>query len=591
MKIKLRLLAVLQLSAICCFSQNIGIGTTEPMNKLQVQGSLLVNTPTSATSTAPTPAQTKIMPGLGTQTFLLSTDSTGRLYDSGGPGGNYGIDHDGKVTIAVAFNIAIEVTAETMDINTGDSLIIKESSTGTTLLAVGNGYNTTGKWIFNSSSLYINFKSNSDFNTGAGFSLLFRRLYSNAATVPAVNGYMGSSFLFDIKNGLVRSGHLNNAAMGGYSSAFGYSASASGLYSTAAGFFTSASGQASVAMGNGAEAAGPSSAALGWNTTSGGTASLAMGRQTIATGDYSTAMGFLTGARGDFSTAMGVQTTATGQYSTAMGNLTAASGIYSTAMGKYTDATGYAATAIGDSSLASGSVSFASGFRTTASGDYTTAMGRQVTASGDFSTAIGNNVSTNSKTGSFILGDNSSASIMLSPANNFFLARFANGYHLVTSANLSTGCSLAAGDNAWTTGSDVRTKENFAEINGEDFLKKISGFHLTSWNYKTQNPKTFRHYGPMAQDFYAAFGKDKFGTIGNDTTINSSDFAGVSFIAIQALEKRTQKIEQLEKENAEIKKDNVSLKIDNIEMKAMLLQLRKEIDELKIKNTVSLKIL
>jgi Head domain of trimeric autotransporter adhesin/Chaperone of endosialidase len=574
MKIKLSLLAVLQLSALCCFSQNVGIGTTEPMNKLQAQGSLLVTTPTTATSTAPTPAQTKIMPGLGTQTFLLSTDSTGRLYDSGGPGGNYGIDHDGKVTIALAFNIAIEVTAETMDLSIGDSLIIKESSTGLTLLAVGNGYSTTGKWIFNSSSLYINFKSNTDFNTGAGFSLLFRRLYSNAATVPGVNGYTGSSFLFDVRNGLVRSGHLNNAAMGGYSSAFGYSATASGLYSTASGFFTNATGQASVAMGNGTEAAGSSSVALGLNTTSVGSASVAMGGQTIAAGDYSTAMGNLTGARGHYSTAMGRQTTANGLHSTAMGILTNASGENSTAMGKYTDATGYAATAIGDSSLASGTISFASGFRTTASGDFSTAMGYNAIASGDRSTAIGNYVSTNNQGGSFIIGDNSTAIGMVSPVPNFFAARFAGGYRLFSNASYTTGTTLFAGDNAWTTASDVRTKENFAEVNGEDFLKKISGFHLTSWNYKNQNPATFRHYGPMAQDFYAAFGNDKYGTIGNDTTINSSDFAGVSFIAIQALEKRT-----------------AGYKKEIAELKAMLLQLRKEMDELKMKNAVSPKTL
>jgi Chaperone of endosialidase len=129
---------------------------------------------------------------------------------------------------------------------------------------------------------------------------------------------------------------------------------------------------------------------------------------------------------------------------------------------------------------------------------------------------------------------------------------------------------LFAGDNAWTTGSDVRTKENFSEISGEDFLKKIADFKLTTWNYKTQNPKTFRHYGPMAQDFYAAFGKDEYGTIGNDTTINSADFAGVSFVAIQALEKRT----------AEYKKEVDELKIENAALRTMLLQLKKEVDGL-----------
>jgi hypothetical protein len=73
--------------------------------------------------------------------------------------------------------------------------------------------------------------------------------------------------------------------------------------------------------------------------------------------------------------------------------------------------------------------------------------------------------------------------------------------------------------------------------------------NLTSWNYKGQDPKTLRHYGPMAQDFFAAFGKDEYGTIGTDTTINQADFDGINLIAIQALAKRT---EQLEKQNNEL---------------------------------------
>lgn len=291
-----------------------------------------------------------------------------------------------------------------------------------------------------------------------------------------------------------------------------------------------------------------------WDKDNIGEGSFAIGNNTIASGYVSIAMGTNTEASGSGSVAFGSSTNAIGNFSMAMGVSATASGAYSTAIGYET--------------TASSSGSIAIGFETTASGSVSTAMGNTTTASGNYSTAMGSYVSTNNHAGSFVIGDNSTTTVMNAANDNNFRARFAGGYRLFTSANLSTGCTLFAGDNAWTTGSDVRTKENLAEVNGEDFLKKISGFHLTSWNYKTQNPAIFRHYGPMAQDFYAAFGKDKYGTIGNDTTINSADFAGVSFIAIQALEKRTQKIEQLEKENEALKR--------------MLLELKKEVDALKM---------
>jgi Head domain of trimeric autotransporter adhesin/Chaperone of endosialidase len=592
-------------------AQNVGIGTSEPANKMHIVGNLLVNTPTSTTSTAPTGVQTKTIINASTINFLAG-DSTGRIYDPGGPAANYLANLLGFVNIPLASGaVGIEITAETMGLGTGDSLIIKETFSSTNyLLAVGNGYTTTGKWVINSSSLYIIFKSNADASTGIGFSLLFKRLYDNSASLPDVSGATGTALFFDSKNGSFRSGLINNAALGIYSTAMGISTTASGDYSTGLGSYTTASGYTSTTMGYNTIASGGGSTAMGGNTTAGGGYSTAMGYLTIASGNYSTAMGrqttasgdysatlgkytdatgyastaigdsslasgtisfasgFRTTASGDYSTAMGYNTTASEAYSTAMGAETIASGYISTAMGSQTTASGFSSTAMGAYTIASGDYSTAMGRQTTASGDHSTAMGTFTTASGHLSTAMGSYVSTNNQEGCFVIGDNSVTTTNInSPAPNNFRARFANGYRLYTSANLSTSCSLGAGDNAWTTGSDVRTKENFAEVNGEDFLKKIAGFHLTSWNYKTQNPKTFRHYGPMAQDFYAAFGKDKYGTIGNDTTINSADFAGVSFIAIQALEKRTQKFEQLEKENEALK--------------TMLLQLKKEVDALK----------
>ena len=57
----------------------------------------------------------------------------------------------------------------------------------------------------------------------------------------------------------------------------------------------------------------------------------------------------------------------------------------------------------------------------------------------------------------------------------------------------------------------------------------------------------------MAQDFYKAFGKDKYGTIGNDTTVNPVDMLGIDMAAIQALEKRTVALSAENKKLKEIK--------------------------------------
>jgi len=63
-------------------------------------------------------------------------------------------------------------------------------------------------------------------------------------------------------------------------------------------------------------------------------------------------------------------------------------------------------------------------------------------------------------------------------------------------------------------------------VDGEEVLRKIRGFELTSWNFIGHDPKEFRHYGPMAQDFFAAFGHDSVGKIGTETTINSGTWRG-----------------------------------------------------------------
>ena len=109
-----------------------------------------------------------------------------------------------------------------------------------------------------------------------------------------------------------------------------------------------------------------------------------------------------------------------------------------------------------------------------------------------------------------------------------------------------TAVTVIEGQVAFTFPSDKTKKENFQPVDGEEVLGKIRGFELSSWNFIGHDPKEFRHYGPMAQEFFAAFGHDGVGQIGSETTINSGDLAGILMIAVQALEKRTAELKHKE---------------------------------------------
>jgi hypothetical protein len=160
-------------------AQNVGIGINEPVNKLHLVGSLLAHAPAAATASAPAPSQLFTMTNGGTNN-IPSSDSVCRIYDPGGPAGNYNASLTANSSIANNSNsFAIELTVESIGLGAGDSLIIKETNAANSpvLLAVGNNYSTTGKRTFSVSRLYISFKSNGDASTGSGFSLLFKRLF------------------------------------------------------------------------------------------------------------------------------------------------------------------------------------------------------------------------------------------------------------------------------------------------------------------------------------------------------------------------------------------------------------------------------
>ena len=134
---------------------------------------------------------------------------------------------------------------------------------------------------------------------------------------------------------------------------------------------------------------------------------------------------------------------------------------------------------------------------------------------------------------------------------------------------------------ALTVASDKTKKENFQPVDGEAVLGKIRGFELSSWNFIGHDPKAFRHYGPMAQDFFAAFGHDGVGQIGSETTINSGDMAGILMSAVQALEKRTAELKQKEAQIAMLESKVEDLKtkhayfVETVAARLEALELRK----------------
>ena len=259
-------------------------------------------------------------------------------------------------------------------------------------------------------------------------------------------------------------------------------------------------------------------------------------------GNYSFASGYATTASKHASTALGNNTIASDVSSTAMGYATTASGVASTAIGNTTTASGHTSMAMGQETTASGMASTAMGYTTIASGNVSTAIGNHSTASGYASTAIGNYASTNSKGGSFVIGDNSTSTTMNCDTDNQMLMRFEGGYKLYSNSALSAGVLLNPGGSSWSSVSDSTKKENYLPVDGEAFLESLSQLRLGSWNYKGQNPAEHRHYGPMAQEIFLHYGRDDFGVVGCDTLLASADMDGIMMICLKALEKRTREL-------------------------------------------------
>lgn len=369
-------------------------------------------------------------------------------------------------------------------------------------------------------------------------------------------------------------------ASGSWGTTLGYGTVASAWYSTAMGHYTTASGVGAIAMGSRASSNGfegtfvfgdrsdpndvmPTAANQFVIRAQGGAFLRSIGGL-VATGTWQSGAAAPTGEgtrmvwnprkaafRAGYVGADQWNDASIGHFSTALGMNVVASGIGSTAIGHTNNAIADYATALGWNATASGQYAVAHGFTVTASGNSATAMGANTTASGANATAMGRYASTNGFSGSFIYGDASTVTPVLSTAYNQFMVRASGGTIIYSSSALTAGVSLAAGGGAWASISDVNKKHLFTDLDGEVTLAKIRAMPIREWSYKSQDAST-RHLGPTAQDFYAAF---KLGE--SNLTITTTDIDGVNLLAAQALEKRTR---ELQAEMAAVRAENADLR-------------------------------
>jgi hypothetical protein len=160
----------------------------------------------------------------------------------------------------------------------------------------------------------------------------------------------------------------------------------------------------------------------------------------------------------------------------------------------------------------------------------------------------------NQSGGDLILVSNDYVSIHLDDDNNGTGEEFqvVNGANQVVMQVDDAGNMIVSG--SYDISSDRAKKEFITPVDNQEILENLASISVSEWQYKTD---PVRHIGPMAQDFYAAFG------LGNgEKTISTVDALGVSFASIQALkqrldkqEKRIQVQENLNREQARMIRD------------------------------------
>jgi trimeric autotransporter adhesin len=214
--------------------------------------------------------------------------------------------------------------------------------------------------------------------------------------------------------------------------------------------------------------------------------------------------------------------------------------------------------------------SVSGGYENQAGGAYSAVPGGYGNqALGDYSFAAGNQAQVEAgHPGVFLFAD-SNDSAFKSTAPNEFAARATGGVRFVTAIDGNgaplAGVRLAPGSGTWESLSDRNAKTAILPVDGRQVLNALMNIPVSTWQYIGQ-PGAVQHMGPMAQDFYAAFG------LGQDEHyIGAVDAEGVALASIQGLNQIVQekdaRIASLEAQNADQEKrlDDFEARLTNLE--------------------------
>jgi hypothetical protein len=318
----------------------------------------------------------------------------------------------------------------------------------------------------------------------------------------------------------------------------------------------------------------------GCNPGTGGICSIAAANQ--VTGAFGTVGGGLGNAAGfDDTVAGGNANAASGGYSTvAGGSNNTAGGLFSIVAGGTSNAAsgGTSTVAGGSNNTASGPYSIvAGGYFNTASGSYSFAVGKNATADQDdcfvfanWSTQPGSNYSCQGYKNIAKFGLDHGFSVDYGAAQ-----ADGGGTRYVYIGDLNAGNTIAVWNGAvltdggaWTNNSDRALKADFTAVDAQAVLAKVAQLPIEEWSYRAEDGQ--RHLGPVAQDFYAAFGLGA-----DDKHITTVDEGGVALAAIKGL---NAKVEEQQREIAELREQvqyTKSLAADLVALKEALAELRR----------------